>query len=38
MKKNNFADLNGWCIDHKDDKKQNAENYKSPFFLYQKGH
>jgi hypothetical protein len=34
--KNNFTDLNGWCIDHTNDKKQNAENYKSPLFFISK--
>lgn len=32
--KNNFDDLNGWVIDHENDKKQNGENYKSPLLFY----
>jgi len=28
--------LNGWVIDHNNDKKQNGEFYKSPLGFYQK--
>ncbi|MEN2414558.1 GNAT family N-acetyltransferase [Flavobacterium mesophilum] len=34
--KNNFDVLNGWVIDHENDKKQNGENYKSPLLFYVK--
>lgn len=34
--KANFKNLNGWVIDHENDKKQNGEKYKSPLLFYAK--